>query len=42
VSPWTEWSNQDPSGKRIRIRTVIRPALNGGAQCPDLMEEKYG
>ena len=42
VSEWTAWTQADPSGKRFRSRMVLRPALNGGQECPELLEQDLG
>ena len=38
VSEWTAWSAPDATGTRYRVRYTLRPALNGGKECPDLMQ----
>jgi hypothetical protein len=38
VSDWSNWSAPDASGVRFRVRYMIRPALNGGKECPDLIQ----
>ena len=42
MSPWTPWSKPDATGTIYRVRYVIRPALNGGKECEDLMQLKKG
>jgi hypothetical protein len=37
VSDWSNWSAPDASGVRFRVRYMIRPALNGGKECQDLI-----
>jgi hypothetical protein len=38
VSDWSNWSAPDASGVRFRVRYMIRPALNGGKECQDLIQ----
>ena len=38
VGPWTAWSAPDATGSRFRYRVMLRPALNGGRTCPDLLQ----
>jgi len=38
VSEWTAWSAPDATGVRFRYRYMIRPPLNGGKECPDLLQ----
>jgi hypothetical protein len=38
VSEWTKWSAPDATGTRYRVRYMLRPALNGGKECPDLIQ----
>ena len=38
VSDWSTWSEADASGTRFRVRYMTRPPLNGGKECPDLIE----
>ena len=38
VADWSNWSAPDSTGVRFRYRYMIRPALNGGKECPDLMQ----
>jgi hypothetical protein len=38
VSDWSDWSAPDASGVRFRVRYMTRPALNGGKECPDLIQ----
>jgi len=38
VSEWSKWSAPDASGTRYRFRYMLRPALNGGKECPDLIQ----
>ena len=38
VSEWTAWSTPDATGVRFRYRYMIRPALNGGKECQDLIQ----
>jgi hypothetical protein len=38
VADWSKWSAPDASGVRFRVRYMIRPALNGGKECPDLIQ----
>ena len=42
MSPWTAWSKPDASGTIYRVRMVLRPALNGGKECEDLMQLNKG
>ena len=42
VSEWTAWSAPDATGTRFRYRMMLRPALNGGKECPDLLEVGKG
>jgi len=38
VSEWTTWSAPDATGVRFRYRYMTRPALNGGNECPALLQ----
>ena len=38
VSEWSKWSAPDASGTRYRVRYMLRPALNGGKECADLIQ----
>ena len=38
VSDWSNWSAPDASGVRFRVRYMTKPALNGGKECPDLIQ----
>jgi hypothetical protein len=42
MSEWTKWSAPDATGTRFRYRMVLRPALNGGKACEDLLEMGKG
>ena len=42
VSEWTNWSEPDATGTRFRFRMMLRPALNGGKECEDLMQTGKG
>ena len=42
VSDWSEWSSPDATGTIYRHRMMTRPALNGGKECPELMQMKKG
>jgi hypothetical protein len=42
VGPWTTWSAPDASGSRFRYRVMLRPALNGGKTCPELINVGKG
>ena len=42
MSEWTKWSTVDASGTIFRYRYVVRPALNGGKECEDLLQLKKG
>ena len=42
MSEWTKWSSVDASGTVFRYRYVLRPALNGGKACEDLLQLKKG
>ena len=42
VSDWTEWSKPDATGSTFRWRFVTRPSLNGGKECPDLIQSRKG
>jgi hypothetical protein len=38
VGDWSNWSAPDASGVRFRVRYMERPPLNGGKECPDLIQ----
>ena len=38
MSEWTTWSAPDATGVRFRYRMMLRPALNGGKECQDLLQ----
>jgi hypothetical protein len=38
VTDWSNWSAPDSTGVRFRYRYMTRPSLNGGKECPDLMQ----
>ena len=38
VGDWSNWSAPDATGSRFRVRYMERPALNGGKECPDLIQ----
>ena len=40
VTDWTEWSAPDATGTSFRWRMVTRPSLNGGKECPDLIQSR--
>ena len=42
MSEWTKWTAPDATGTTFRVRMVVRPALNGGKECEDLMQLKKG
>jgi hypothetical protein len=42
MSDWTNWSDVDATGSSYRYRYVLRPALNGGKACKDLLQLKKG
>ena len=42
VSDWTAWTSPDATGTIYRYRMVVRPAINGGEECPELLEAKKG
>ena len=42
MSDWTKWSVVDDSGTTYRYRYVLRPALNGGKKCDDILQLKKG
>lgn len=42
MGPWSSWVGPDQTGTMYRYRQVIRPALNGGEKCDDLMTVKKG
>lgn len=42
MSPWTEWTKPDATGTTYRVRYVLRPSVNGGKECEDLMELNKG
>lgn len=42
MSDWSSWVGPDASGTRYRVRYVIRPALNGGKECEDVMQLTKG
>jgi len=35
MSDWSAWSKYDAAGVSYRFRQMLRPALNGGKECPD-------
>ena len=35
MSDWSAWSKYDAAGVSYRFRQTLRPALNGGKECPD-------
>ena len=42
VSDWSEWSKPDVTGTIYRHRMMTRPPLNGGKECPELLQMKKG
>jgi hypothetical protein len=42
MSEWTKWSSVDASGTVFRYRYVLRPALDSGKACEDLLQLKKG
>ena len=42
MSDWTAWTAPDATGTVYRVRYVVRPALNGGKECEDLMQLRKG
>jgi hypothetical protein len=42
MSDWSNWSDVDATGSSYRYRYVLRPALNGGKSCKDLLQLKKG
>jgi hypothetical protein len=42
MSDWTKWSVVDDTGTTYRYRYVLRPALNSGKECEDLLQIKKG
>jgi hypothetical protein len=42
VSDWTKWSAPDATGSAFRYRMVTRPAINGGKECPELIQARKG
>jgi len=42
MSEWTKWSAVDATGTTYKYRYVLRPALNGGKACEDLLQVKKG
>jgi hypothetical protein len=42
MSDWSNWSNVDATGSSYRYRYVLRPALNGGKKCDDILQLKKG
>jgi len=42
MSEWTKWSVVDATGTTFKYRYVLRPALNGGKACEDLLEMGKG
>ena len=42
MSDWSNWSDVDATGSSYRYRYVLRPALNGGKKCDDLLQLKKG
>lgn len=42
VGPWSDWVGPDATGTVYRYRYMTRPNLNGGSECPDLMQLKKG
>ena len=42
MSDWSKWIGPDASGTVYRFRYVVRPSLNGGKECEDLLQLKKG
>jgi len=42
VSDWSAWTTADQTGTVTRIRMQVRPAINGGKKCPNMIESKKG
>ena len=42
VGDWTAWSKPDQTGTITRIRKQLRPSVNGGEECPNMIENKKG
>ena len=42
MSEWTAWTKPDASGTVYRVRYVVRPSVNGGKECEDLLQLKKG
>jgi hypothetical protein len=42
VSDWSDWSAPDATGTSFRYRMVTRPAINGGKECPELIQARKG
>jgi hypothetical protein len=42
VSDWSDWSAPDATGSAFRYRMVTRPAINGGKECPELIQSRKG
>lgn len=42
VSNWSKWIGPDATGSVYRVRMVVRPSINGGEKCPDLIQLKKG
>lgn len=42
VTEWNVWTVVDATGVSYRYRYIVRPALNGGAECPPLIQSKKG
>jgi hypothetical protein len=42
VGPWSSWAGPDATGSLFRYRIMVRPALNGGKQCPELINLRKG
>jgi hypothetical protein len=41
VSDWSAWTTSDQTGTVTRIRMQVRPAINGGKKCPNMIESLY-
>lgn len=42
MSDWSKWIGPDASGSVYRVRMVVRPSINGGERCPDLIQLNKG
>ena len=43
MSDWSSWGSADrKTGISTRTRRIVHKAVNGGKECPDLIERKKG